>query len=75
MSRERHGGSRPSSGEKVYATHVSFCFDGQLLKTITGTSVIPTDPIRFVLGPRLVTFSAPLTSDFTETVTQAEITP
>jgi hypothetical protein len=55
------------------ATHVSFFFDGTLLKTITDTSVIPTDPVDFIIGPRLVTGSAALPVDFVEIADSTEI--
>jgi hypothetical protein len=55
------------------ATHVAFYFDGKLMKTIEDLSVIPTDPMDFIIGPRLVTGSAPLNADFAETVDWTEI--
>ena len=55
------------------STHVSFYFDGKLMKTVTDPNYIPTDPMSFIIGPRLVTGSAPLTADFTETVDWTEI--
>jgi hypothetical protein len=55
------------------ATHVSFFFDGKLLQTITDTSVIPTDPMDFIIGPRLVTGAPPLPADFTESADSTEI--
>jgi hypothetical protein len=55
------------------ASHVSFYFDGKLMHSITDTSVIPTDPMKFIIGPRLVTGSAPLGATFTETADWAEI--
>lgn len=54
------------------STHVAFYFDGKLLQTITDTSVIPTDAMDFIIGPRLVDGS--LTADFTETASQTDIT-
>jgi hypothetical protein len=56
------------------ANHVSFTFDGRLLHTITDPGVIPTDPMSFVLGPRVVPGSAPLAADFTETIDSTQIT-
>ena len=54
-------------GRLVYdATHVDLYFDGTLLKTITDVNVIPTDPMDFIIGPRLVTGSTVLTSEFDE---------
>jgi hypothetical protein len=50
------------------AEHVAFYFDGVLMETITDREVIPTDPMKFIIGPRLVTGSAPLAQDFTESV-------
>jgi hypothetical protein len=38
------------------------------MHTITNTDVIPTDPVDFIIGPRLVTGSAALTADFVEIV-------
>jgi hypothetical protein len=55
------------------ATHVSFFFDGKLLQTITDTTVIPTDPMDFIIGPRLVTGAPALTADFVESADSAEI--
>ncbi|WNG38019.1 hypothetical protein F0U61_33330 [Archangium violaceum] len=55
------------------ADHVSLFFDGRLLRTITDKTFIPTDPMDFIIGPRLVTGSAPLVKDFTETVDWTEI--
>ncbi len=53
--------------------HVSFYFDGKLIHTITDKSVIPTDPMDFIIGPRLVTGSASLDRNFTEIVDWTEI--
>jgi beta-glucanase (GH16 family) len=50
------------------ANAVKFSLDGRLLKTITDKSVIPTDPMSLILGPRLVTGSQPLTRNFTESI-------
>jgi hypothetical protein len=55
------------------ATRVAFYFDGRLMETITDPAVIPTDPMKYIIGPRLVTGSAPLEQDFTETVDYTEI--
>ncbi|MET0401872.1 MAG: glycoside hydrolase family 16 protein [Cystobacter sp.] len=55
------------------ANHVSLYFDGRLLHTITDKNVIPTDPMDFIIGPRLVTGSAPLVKDFVQTVDWTEI--
>jgi beta-glucanase (GH16 family) len=55
------------------ADHVSFYFDGRLMHTITDKRFIPTDPMDFIIGPRLVTGSAPLTRDFTQHVDWAQI--
>ena len=55
------------------ATHVSFLFDGKLLQTITDTSVIPTDPVDFIIGPRLVTGSPALAADFVEIADSTDI--
>lgn len=54
--------------------HVSFALDGRLLKTITDGAVIPTDPMRLILGPRLVTGGEPLTGGFTQSIDQVDIT-
>jgi beta-glucanase (GH16 family) len=63
------------TGELEYdATHVAFTFDGKLLQTITDTSVIPTDPMDFIIGPRLVTGSQPLPANFVEVADSAQIT-
>jgi hypothetical protein len=62
------------TGQLEYdSKHVSFYFDGVLKHTITDVSVIPTDPMDFIIGPRLVTGSAPLTADFAEIVDSTEI--
>jgi hypothetical protein len=62
------------TGELEYdATHVSFFFDGKLLQTITDTSVIPSDPVDFIIGPRLVTGSPALPADFVESADSAAI--
>jgi hypothetical protein len=55
------------------ATHVSLYFDGTLMHTITDASVIPVDPMDFVLGPRLVTGSATLVAPFAELVDAVEL--
>ncbi|MGI5500707.1 hypothetical protein [Lentzea sp. CA-135723] len=54
------------------SSSVDLYFDGRLLMKITDPSVIPADPMSFVLGPRLVA-GAPLSGDFTQTVGAAEI--
>lgn len=53
--------------------HVSLYFDGVLMHTINDTSVIPTDPMDLIIGPRLVSGSAALTQDFTQYVDSAKI--
>ncbi|KAI9151372.1 putative glycoside hydrolase family protein [Paramyrothecium foliicola] len=53
--------------------YVAFYLDAELLKTITDKSVIPTDPMDLVLGPRLVTGSKPLTEGFTQSINWVEI--
>src|SRR5262249_26217829 len=55
------------------ATHVSFFFDGKLLQTITDTSVIPTGPMDFIIGPRLVAGARALPAVFTERAGSTEI--
>jgi hypothetical protein len=55
------------------ATRVAFYFDGRLLEEITDQAVIPTDPMDFILGPRLVTGGSPLTAGFTESIDWVEI--
>lgn len=52
---------------------MKFFLDGKLLETITDKSVIPTDPMSLILGPRLVSGSKPLVKNFTETVDWVEI--
>ncbi|MET0400840.1 MAG: Ig-like domain-containing protein, partial [Cystobacter sp.] len=54
------------------ANHVSLFLDGRLLRTILDKTFIPTDPMDYIIGPRLVTGSAPLVKDFTETVDWTE---
>jgi hypothetical protein len=62
------------TGELEYdANHVSFSFDGKLLETITDASVIPTDPVDFIIGPRLVTGAPALAADFVEIADSTEI--
>ncbi|KAH7140300.1 hypothetical protein B0J13DRAFT_557496 [Dactylonectria estremocensis] len=56
------------------ASHVAFYFDGKKLKEITNTSVIPTDEMDLVLGPRLVTGGSALTQGFTQSVDWVQIT-
>ncbi|MFD8497461.1 hypothetical protein [Amycolatopsis sp. NPDC059657] len=55
------------------SSYVKLYFDGKLLQTITDTSVIPTDAMDLVVGPRLVTGSSPLNTTFTQTVGSVEI--
>jgi hypothetical protein len=60
-------------GELAYdATRVELYFDGRLLQTISDTTVIPTDPMDFLLGTRLVTTPA-LTGEFDEIVDSTQI--
>jgi hypothetical protein len=60
-------------GELAYdSTRVELYFDGRLLQTITDTRVIPTDPMDFLLGTRLVT-SPNLTSEFDEIISSTTI--
>jgi hypothetical protein len=60
-------------GELAYdATRVELYFDGRLLQSITDTTVIPTDPMDFLLGTRLVNAPA-LTLEFDEVVSEAHI--
>jgi hypothetical protein len=40
------------------ASRVELYFDGRLLKTITDTSVIPTAPMDYLIGTRLVRLPA-----------------
>ncbi|WP_127504754.1 hypothetical protein [Actinoplanes solisilvae] len=56
------------------AEHVSFTLDDRLLETITDRTVIPTDPMSLILGPRLVTGAEPLTGEFTESIDRVDIT-
>ncbi|KAF7559937.1 hypothetical protein G7046_g4207 [Stylonectria norvegica] len=55
------------------SNHVAFYLDGQLLKEITDSSVIPTDPVNLILGPRLVTGSSALSDSFTQSIDWVEI--
>jgi hypothetical protein len=60
-------------GRLVYdATHVDLYFDDKLLRTITDTSVIPTDPVGLVLGTRLETVPV-LVSGFDMIIDSCEI--
>jgi hypothetical protein len=55
-------------GQLVYdATRVELYFDGKLLSTITDTNVIPTAPMDYLLGTRLVQTPA-LGAEFDEIV-------
>ena len=56
------------------ANRVRLYFDDKLVKEITNKDVIPTDPMDFILGPRLVTGGSPLAKGFTESVDWVEIT-
>jgi hypothetical protein len=55
-------------------SRVRFYLDGRLLKTIRDKDVIPTDPMAFILGPRLVTGSEPLKKGFTQSINWVEVT-
>lgn len=55
------------------SSRVSFYLDGKLLKEITDKSVIPTDPMDLILGPRLVPGGQPLAKGFTESIDWVEI--
>ncbi|GAA0817077.1 carbohydrate-binding protein [Spirilliplanes yamanashiensis] len=56
------------------ARRVAFHLDGRLLKTITDASVIPTDPMDLILGPRIVKDGgAPLNRGFTQSIDWVEI--
>lgn len=55
------------------ADRVAFYLDGRFMSEITDKTFIPTDPMNFVLGPRLVTGGAPLSTGFTESVDWVEI--
>jgi hypothetical protein len=60
-------------GELAYdASRVELYFDGNLLQTITDTTVIPTDPMDFLLGGRLVTTPV-LGAEFDERVDSTQI--
>jgi hypothetical protein len=60
-------------GQLAYdATRVELYFDGKLLQTITDTTVIPTGPMDFLLGTRLVT-TPTLTSEFDEKVSHTQL--
>jgi hypothetical protein len=60
-------------GQLAYdATRVELYFDGRLLQTITDTTVIPTGPMDFLLGTRLVT-TPTLTSEFDEKVSHTKL--
>jgi hypothetical protein len=60
-------------GQLAYdSTRVELYFDGKLLQTITDTTVIPTDPMDFLLGTRLVN-TPTLTSEFDEKVSHAQL--
>ena len=68
LGTDLYDGSFHTATLEYDATQVAFYFDGELMHTITDPDVIPTDPMEFIIGPRLVTGSAPLEDDFTETV-------
>ena len=52
---------------------VALYFDGELLQEIKDESLIPADPMELVLGPRLVSGSAPLSQGFTQSIDWVEI--
>ncbi|MFC0626462.1 glycoside hydrolase family 16 protein [Kribbella deserti] len=53
--------------------YAAFYLDDKLLKVINDESFIPSDPLELVIGPRLVTGSAPLQKKFTQTVDWVKI--
>jgi hypothetical protein len=60
-------------GQLAYdATRVELYFDGRLLQTIADTTVIPTAPMDFLLGTRLV-MAPTLTSEFDEKVRHTQL--
>ncbi|WP_432987061.1 hypothetical protein [Dactylosporangium sp. CA-233914] len=62
------------TGTLEYASdYVAFYLDDRLLKVISDESVIPTDPMELVIGPRLVAGKGNLTQTFTETVDWVKI--
>ncbi|MEU9888082.1 hypothetical protein [Sphaerisporangium sp. NPDC051011] len=62
------------TGTLEYASdYVAFYLDDRLLKVINDESVVPTDPMELVIGPRLVDGSQPLDQKFTETVDYVKI--
>jgi hypothetical protein len=68
-----YDGSYHTATLEYDASHVAFYFDDELMHTITDPDVIPTDPMKFIIGPRLVTGSSGLERDFTETVDWTQI--
>lgn len=62
-----YDGSWHTGTLKYDANSVQFYLDDRLLETINDTSVIPTDPMELVVGPRLVG-PEPLETAFTESV-------
>jgi hypothetical protein len=68
-----YDGNYHSAALEYDATHVALYFDGKLLDTITDTSVIPTDPVDYIIGPRLVTGSDSLEATFSESVDSTEL--
>lgn len=55
------------------SNRVALYLDGKFLKEITDTKFIPTAPMDFLLGPRLITGEQPLTNGFTESISWVEI--
>ncbi|KAM0551347.1 hypothetical protein ACHAPJ_008455 [Fusarium lateritium] len=54
------------------ADRVAFYFDGKLLKEVTDKQYIPTAPMDFLLGPRLVR-GEPMAKGFTQSIDWVEI--
>ncbi|KAK7427050.1 hypothetical protein QQZ08_006477 [Neonectria magnoliae] len=52
---------------------VALYLDGKFLKKITDRKFIPTAPMDFLLGPRLITGEQPLKKGFTESINWVEI--
>lgn len=55
------------------AEHVSFFFDGELMKTVTDKQYIPTDAMKFILGPRVVREGGAIERGFTQSIDWVEI--
>lgn len=71
---ELYDGQYHEASLEYDADHVSLFFDGRLLRTITDKTFIPTDPMDFIIGPRLVNW-LPMTGTSTRRPSPTASTP